>query len=84
MGETIRRRTRGYAALALIGEPPPPPSPPSRPAQAPTLFLTGPRLGPPTLDDLIALSKAMTHRDPTPTEIARAEQILADRSQTRG
>ena len=39
----------------------------------PTLHLTGPRIGPPTLDDLIALAKQLTGRDPTPREIERAD-----------
>jgi hypothetical protein len=44
--------------------------------QKPILHLTGPREGPPTLADLIALSKSLTGRDPTPEEIEQAKQVL--------
>lgn len=47
----------------------------------PTLNLTGPQVGPPTIDDLIALAKRLTGRDPTPSEIDKAKQILAHRTQ---
>jgi hypothetical protein len=48
-------------------------------ATKPTLYLTGPKDGPPTLDDLIALSKALSGREPTAEEIENARRILARR-----
>ena len=45
----------------------------------PILHLTGPRVGPPSLDDLIKLATALTGRQPTEAEIARAQQTLARR-----
>ena len=42
----------------------------------PILNLTGPRIGAPTLDDIIALSKKLTGRDPTPEEIAKAKAMF--------
>jgi hypothetical protein len=47
----------------------------------PTLHLTGPRTGGPTLDDLIALAVALTGRAPTAEEIEHARQRLAARVQ---
>jgi hypothetical protein len=44
--------------------------------QPPILHLIGPRVGPPTLDDLIALAKALTGRDPTPEEIEQPRRLL--------
>lgn len=46
----------------------------------PHLFLTGPRTGAPTLKDLLALFRQMTGREPTPTEIADAEQEFNKKS----
>lgn len=40
----------------------------------PDLHLTGHG---PTLDELIALSRQLTGRDPTPEELAEAQKILA-------
>jgi hypothetical protein len=48
-----------------------------------TLHLAGPPKGGRTLKDLIALSKAITGRDPTPEEREEARQILAE-VQSRG
>jgi hypothetical protein len=45
-----------------------------------TLHLTGPRVGGPTLDDLIKLAMALTGRPPTAEEIERARRLLAARS----
>jgi hypothetical protein len=42
-----------------------------------SLNLVGPKHGPPTLEDLIALSKRLTGRDPTAEEIEQARAILA-------
>jgi hypothetical protein len=48
----------------------------SKPQGKPTLYLAGHEDGPPTLDQLIAMAKQLTGRDPTPQEIAEARQIL--------
>ena len=44
----------------------------------PELYLTGPSKGPPTLDDLIALTRRLTGREPTPDEIEDARQTLEE------
>ena len=47
----------------------------------PTLHVTGPSVGPPTLANLIALARQLTGREPTAAEIDRAKQRLARRVQ---
>jgi hypothetical protein len=44
----------------------------------PTLHVAGSVNGPPTLDDLIAMVRKLTGREPTAEEIAPARKILAD------
>lgn len=46
------------------------------PKQRPTLHLAGPDAGPPTLEDILALAKALTGREPTSEEIEQARVIL--------
>jgi putative acetyltransferase len=41
----------------------------------PHLYLVGQKHGPPTLEDLIALTKALSGRDPTPDEVEKAREI---------
>jgi hypothetical protein len=48
----------------------------SKPPEKPIFFITGHEDGPPTLDQLIALTKRLTGRDPTPEEIKEARQML--------
>jgi len=45
-------------------------------SKQPQLHMTGSKDDKPTLDDLIALSKALTGREPTPEELADARKIL--------
>ena len=52
------------------------------PPKKPILHLTGPRTGLPTLDDLIALARALSGRDPTQAEIEAARMILTSRTHT--
>ncbi len=40
-----------------------------------TLHLTGKAEGPPTLEHVLALSKALTGREPTPAEVEEARRI---------
>ena len=37
------------------------------------VYLTGNKIGPPTFDQIIAMTKRLTGRDPTPEEFARAK-----------
>jgi hypothetical protein len=48
----------------------------SKPPEKPISFITGHKDGPPTLDQLIALTKRLTGRDPTPQEIEEARSHL--------
>ena len=41
----------------------------------PDVYLVGQKHGPPTLEDLIALTKALSGRDPTPDEVEKARQV---------
>ena len=41
----------------------------------PHLYLVGQKHGPPTFEDLIALTKALSGRDPTPDEVEKAREI---------
>ena len=43
------------------------------------ITLTGPRVGGPSLDDSIALTRRLTGRGPTPDDIERTRAILAHR-----
>ena len=44
-------------------------------------LIAGSGSGLPTLDDLIAMSKALTGRDPTPEELAEAKSLLDSAAQ---
>ncbi len=44
--------------------------------EKPTFYLAGQEDGPPTLDQLVALAKRLTGRDPTPEEIEEARTLL--------
>jgi hypothetical protein len=48
----------------------------SKPPEKPIFFITGHEDSPPTLDQLIALAKQLTGRDPTPEEIEEARAWL--------
>jgi hypothetical protein len=48
----------------------------SKPPEKPILFITGHKDGSPTLDQLIALTRQLTGRDPTPQEVKEARQTL--------
>jgi hypothetical protein len=45
-----------------------------------TLHLAGSENGLPTLDDLVAMAKALTGRDPTPEEIEVSRALLEARA----
>jgi hypothetical protein len=48
----------------------------SKRPEKPISYLAGQKEGPPTLDALIALTKKLTGRDPTPEEIAEARATM--------
>lgn len=43
-------------------------------AQKPHLYLTGPQDGGPTFDDMMALFRMLTGREPTPEQVAEAKK----------
>lgn len=43
----------------------------------PIFMYAGKRVGPPTLEDIIAISRKLTGREPTQEEIERAKATLA-------
>jgi len=47
------------------------------------LHLTGPSVGSPTLDDLIKLYRSLTGSDPTPEDLAEAQQLLGTTTSLR-
>ena len=49
-------------------------------AGKPSLYLVGSGDGPPTADDILALFRAVTGREPTPEDEAKARAIMAKRT----
>jgi hypothetical protein len=52
-------------------------------SKKPALYLTGPSKGPPTIDDITALYKSLTGRDPTPEELAESKAMLEKHAASR-
>jgi hypothetical protein len=46
-------------------------------AKKPALTLVGPRVGGPTIQDIVALFKSLTGREPEPADVEKAKAILA-------
>ena len=47
--------------------------------EKPRFFLGGPTDGPPTLDDIVALFRAFTGREPDPDDVERARKSLEEK-----